>query len=123
MSDRIEIRPMRPFSSVEVAERYRVALCDWWEYAFLPVHVANEIERLQRRSDALDVAQPVMEHLSSFLAFVEASRELDGEEPLTGHEIIAHFMGHGASDSIRVADLQELQKALTAIAAAKDGPA
>lgn len=55
--------------------------------------------------------------LAAFLAFVEAGISLDGEtvDPET---VIASYMGHGASDAIRVKDLRELSRALVQYAEA-----
>ena len=51
-------------------------------------------------------------HFVGFLTFIEAGREIDGEEPLSDGAIVASYMGPGASDALRIGDFRVLRAAL-----------
>lgn len=73
--------------------------------------LADETARALNVYPAVERLAHASGRVVAFLAMVEAGVELDGEQ-LADDTVIMSYVGHGASDSLRVGDLREIRAAL-----------
>lgn len=77
--------------------------------------LADETARALNGYPATERLARASGRIVAFLAFLESAIQLDGEV-LADDTVVMSYVGHGASDAIRVEHLRELRAALVAYA-------